>query len=104
MSASSDSARSGSAGSDEVALVVLPADLHARPAGEVSRLVRGFDAEVVLVTGGRTARAASVLAVMALGAQAGQQVEVRATGPDAAAVAAGVAAVLEAAEAVTADG
>ena len=83
-----------------VTSVVLPADLHARPAGQVSQLVAGFDADVELVAGTRTARAVSVLAVMGLGAQAGQQIEVRATGPDAAQAALAVAAVLGAAEAV----
>jgi phosphotransferase system HPr (HPr) family protein len=80
--------------------VVLPADLHARPAGQVSQLVAGFDAEVELVAGTRTARAASVLAVMGLGAQAGEQIEVRASGPEAALAASAVAAVLGAVESV----
>jgi phosphotransferase system HPr (HPr) family protein len=91
-----------SASSDSIAVtsVVLPADLHARPAGQVSQLAAGFDAEVELVAGARTARAASVLAVMGLGARAGQQIEVRASGPDAAEAASAVAAVLGAAEPV----
>jgi len=80
--------------------VVLPTDLHARPAGQVSQLAAGFDAEVELVAGTRTARAVSVLAVMGLGAQAGQQIEVRASGPDAEQAASAVAAVLGAAESV----
>jgi phosphotransferase system HPr (HPr) family protein len=91
-----------SASSDSIAVtsVVLPADLHARPAGQVSQLAAGFDAEVELVAGARTARAASVLAVMGLGARAGQRIEVRASGPDAAEAASAVAAVLGAAESV----
>jgi phosphotransferase system HPr (HPr) family protein len=91
-----------SASSDSLAVtsVVLAADLHARPAGQVSQLVAGLDAEVELVAGARTARAASVLAVMGLGAQAGQQVEVRASGPDAVQAASAVAAVLAAVESV----
>jgi phosphotransferase system HPr (HPr) family protein len=80
--------------------VVLPTDLHARPAGQVSQLAAGFDAEVELVAGTRTARAVSVLAVMGLGAQAGQRIEVRASGPDAEQAASAVAAVLGAAESV----
>jgi phosphotransferase system HPr (HPr) family protein len=80
--------------------VVLPADLHARPAGQVAKLAAGFDAEVELVAGTRTARAISVLAVMSLGAQVGQQIEIRASGPDAMQATAAIAAILEAAEAV----
>jgi phosphotransferase system HPr (HPr) family protein len=83
-----------------VTLVVLAADLHARPAGQVSQLAAGFDAEVELVAGARTARAASVLAVMGLGAQAGQQIEVRASGSEAGQAASAVAAVLGAVESV----
>jgi phosphotransferase system HPr (HPr) family protein len=83
-----------------VTLVVLAADLHARPAGQVSQLAAGFDAEVELVAGARTARAASVLAVMGLGAQAGQHIEVHASGTDAAQAASAVAAVLGAVESV----
>lgn len=91
-----------SASSERLAVtsVVLVADLHARPAGQVSQLAAGFDAEVELVAGARAARAASVLAVMGLGAQAGQQVEVRASGPDAAQAASAVAAILGAVESV----
>jgi len=90
-----------SASSERLAVtVVLPTDLHARPAGQVSQLAAGFDAEVELVAGTRTARAVSVLAVMGLGAQAGQQIEVRASGPDAEQAASAVAAVLGAAESV----
>lgn len=92
-----------SASSDSLAVttsVVLPADLHARPAGQVSQLAAGFDAEVELVAGTRTARAASVLAVMGLGARAGQQIEVRASGPDAEQAASAVVAILGAAESV----
>ena len=91
-----------SASSERLAVtsVVLPADLHARPAGQVSQLAAGFDAEVELVAGTRTARAASVLAVMGLGAQAGQQIEVRASGAEAAQAASAVAAILGAVESV----
>jgi len=96
MSASSDQAP----GAHVVLHVVLGSDLHARPAGQVCQAAAGFDAAVQLVAGARTARAASVLAVMGLGAEAGQQVEVRAIGPDAALAAAAVAAVLQAVDAV----
>jgi phosphocarrier protein HPr len=90
-----------SASSERLAVtVVLPTALHARPAGQVSQLAAGFDAEVELIAGTRTARAVSVLAVMGLGAQAGQQIEVRASGPDAEQAASAVAAVLGAAESV----
>lgn len=74
--------------------VVLPADLHARPAGKLTRAAGGFSAITTLVAGERSANARSVLAVMALGATAGTEVSVRAVGADAAAAAEALAAVL----------
>lgn len=85
-----------------LARVVLPADLHARPAGLVTRAAAGHDATVWLSVGDRDeVDARSVLAVMGLGAVAGQEVRVRGTGPAAATAVAEVVAVLSGAEAVT---
>ena len=64
--------------------VVLPAHLHARPAGALVQVAARFSSTVELSYGGRTANARSVLAVMGLGAVAGSMVFVRATGDDAA--------------------
>jgi phosphotransferase system HPr (HPr) family protein len=84
-----------------VAEVVLPADLHARPAGQVTRAVGALDAVVHLSAGdGPEVDARSVLAVMGLGAVAGSTVRVRASGNDASAAVTAVSAVLAAAEAV----
>jgi phosphotransferase system HPr (HPr) family protein len=69
-------------------------DLHARPAGRLTRAAAGFSAVTTLVAGERSASARSVLAVMALGATAGTEVSVRAVGADAAAAAEALAAVL----------
>ncbi len=90
-------------GSSEVtADVVLPADLHARPAGQLTRAVAPLDAIVHLSTRDRPeVDARSVLAVMGLGAVAGDTVHVRADGADAGAAVAAVTTVLAAAEAVT---
>jgi phosphocarrier protein HPr len=63
--------------------VTLPGDLHARPAGALSVAAAKFDAAVDLTVGANQANAKSVLAVMQLGASSGQQVTVRAVGPDA---------------------
>ncbi len=77
------------------AAVALPNDLHARPAGEVTRTAARFDAAVSLAVRDRTADARSVLAVMSLGARTGEVVEVRAEGLDAVAALAAVVTVLE---------
>ncbi|MYX99475.1 HPr family phosphocarrier protein [Streptomyces sp. SID486] len=78
--------------------VVLPADLHARPAGRVATAAPRFASTVRLAYEGRTAAATSVLALMALGATAGGTVELTAEGPDAPQAAAALAAILAAAE------
>ena len=63
--------------------VRLPADLHARPAGLLSRTAAGFESKVTFATPAKEVDARSVLMVMALGATEGTEVKVRATGPDA---------------------
>ncbi|WP_433216597.1 HPr family phosphocarrier protein [Dactylosporangium sp. CS-047395] len=63
--------------------VVLPEDLHARPAGALVRVAARFRSTVEVVFGEKKANARSVLAVMALNATAGSTVLVRADGEDA---------------------
>jgi phosphotransferase system HPr (HPr) family protein len=74
--------------------VVLPVDLHARPAGKVVRAAATFAARVEIAYGGKVADARGVLAVMGLGATAGSTVTVRSTGDDAEQAVGAVAAVL----------
>lgn len=57
--------------------------LHARPAALLARSVADLTAEVTVRFGERQANAASVLALMGLGAQGGDRITVSATGPDA---------------------
>ncbi|WP_214409518.1 HPr family phosphocarrier protein [Sphaerisporangium fuscum] len=91
MSASSDPSPSGSEQTSETAQgsqvsevsVVLPADLHARPAGRLAQLAAGLRASVVLEYDGRSVDPARLLMVMGLGARAGSAVTVRAEGPEA---------------------
>jgi phosphocarrier protein HPr len=75
--------------------VRLPADLHARPAGLLSRTAAGFQSRVTFATPAKEVDARSVLMVMALGATAGTEVTVRATGPDADAAVERLAGMLE---------
>jgi phosphotransferase system HPr (HPr) family protein len=66
------------------ATITLTGDLHARPAGALSVAAAQFSSAVQLaVADSAPADAKSVLAVMQLGASSGQQVTVRAIGPDA---------------------
>ncbi|MFF2518796.1 HPr family phosphocarrier protein [Streptomyces sp. NPDC058086] len=63
--------------------VVLPANLHARPAGQLARAAAGFTSAIRLEYADRTVNPTGVLAVMGLGATAGSTVTVRAEGHDA---------------------
>ncbi|MEU0552771.1 HPr family phosphocarrier protein [Dactylosporangium sp. NPDC006015] len=76
------------------ATVVLPADLHARPAGALVRAAAGFTSTVEITAGERRVNARSVLGVMGLNARAGSSVVVSATGADAADAVSALAALL----------
>ena len=76
--------------------VVLPAALHARPAGEVVRAAAAYTSTIEVRVDGRSAAAGSALRLMSLGAAAGATVTVHAAGDDAPAAAEAVAAVLRA--------
>ena len=75
--------------------VVLPAQLHARPAGAIVRAAAGFTSAIEIVYGERVANARGVLAIMGLGAEAGAAVLVRANGDDAPEAAKAIAELLE---------
>ncbi|BBH71395.1 hypothetical protein ACTI_80800 [Actinoplanes sp. OR16] len=77
--------------------VVLPAALHARPAGEIVRVAAAFASDVEIRHDGRSASAKSALRLMSLGAPAGAAVTVHAAGDDALLAASAIADVLRAA-------
>jgi phosphocarrier protein HPr len=62
--------------------VVLPAHLHARPAGRLAKAAARYQASVELVYEGKVANATGILGVMALGATRGTSITVRAQGAD----------------------
>ena len=65
--------------------VTLPADvaLHARPAAQFVRTAVGFNADIAVAINGREADAKSLLAILALGAEAGSELLLTASGDDA---------------------
>lgn len=63
--------------------VTLPANLHARPAGQLALLAARFEASVRLEHAGRSVSATGILSVMSLGARAGSTLTVHAEGPEA---------------------
>jgi phosphocarrier protein HPr len=68
--------------------VVLPKHLHARPAGQIAQAAARYrPTSIEVVVGTRRASAASILALLGLGAVKGSEVLVRVEGPNATAVA-----------------
>jgi phosphotransferase system HPr (HPr) family protein len=63
--------------------VILPANLHARPAGRLAQAAAKFQSTIRIDYGGKSVNPTGVLAVMALGATAGSTVTVSADGDDA---------------------
>jgi phosphocarrier protein FPr/phosphocarrier protein len=64
--------------------VALAHGIHARPAAQLAAALRSAAADVRLAAHGREVNARSTVALMALGVQHGEEVELRAAGPDAA--------------------
>jgi multiphosphoryl transfer protein len=71
-------------------LVALEHGIHARPAALVTGVLKGFSAQVSLLAHGREASAHSTVSLMTLGIKKGDEVEIRASGPDAAAAVAAI--------------
>ena len=78
--------------------VVLPANLHARPAGRLAQEAARYASEVRLEYAGKSINPSGVLAVMSLGAKLGSTLTVHADGPDADAAVKALAAILAEAE------
>ncbi|HEX4739470.1 MAG TPA: phosphoenolpyruvate--protein phosphotransferase [Allosphingosinicella sp.] len=76
-------------------VVPLPNGLHARPAARVANLAKSFAANVRVAAHERTADGRSMVALMALGLKRGEEAMLSATGPDAEAAVAALAALIE---------
>lgn len=73
--------------------VQAPGGLHARPAGELVKLVKTFpETKLTLATAARTVGAGSLLSILSLGLKSGTEVTVGAEGGDEAGAAEAVAA------------
>ncbi len=68
--------------------------IYTRPAALLAGSVRSLAADVRIAAHGREANARSIVALMALGVERGEEIEIRATGPDAAVAVQALAAVL----------
>ena len=57
--------------------------IHARPAGQLAKLVAGFGSKITIATeGGADVSAKSIMSLMGLGATKGTNVTVKVEGPD----------------------
>ena len=65
------------------ATIVLPAHLHARPAGTLARTAARFQSTIEITHNNKTANPTGILAILALGATAGTPLTIRAQGTDA---------------------
>jgi phosphotransferase system HPr (HPr) family protein len=70
--------------------------LHARPATLIAQTAKTFKSEVVLVKGEEKVDAKSIFGLMTLAAEKGATLTIRATGPDAEAAVAKIAALVDA--------
>jgi multiphosphoryl transfer protein len=70
--------------------VALEHGIHARPAALVAGSLKGLNAQVALAARGKEASAHSTISLMTLGVRKGDEVEIRASGPDAEAAIAAV--------------
>jgi phosphocarrier protein FPr/phosphocarrier protein len=75
--------------------VNLEHGIHARPAAVLARALKGRTAQVTLAARGREVSARSTVALMRLGVKRGDEVDIRASGPDAAAAVAAIESVLQ---------
>lgn len=60
-----------------------PLGIHARPAGQLAKLVKPYEDTVVTITKGpKTAKATQLMKMMSLGVKTGDEIVVAAEGPD----------------------
>lgn len=64
-------------------ILTAPTGLHARPAGDLVKLVKGFTASAVKISvPGRSVNAASMLSLLSLGIKCGTELEISVEGGD----------------------
>lgn len=56
--------------------------IHARPAGELAKIVKEFESTVMIILGDKSAKAKSLMKVMGLGAKQGDEIIVQVEGAD----------------------
>lgn len=60
-----------------------PDGLHARPAGDLAKLVKSFEGtQITISTAEKTVNASSILSILSLALKKGIEVEIKAVGPE----------------------
>lgn len=62
--------------------VKIPSGIHARPAGELSKIAKACTSEVFLVKGEKKVKAKSVMSILTAGITCGTEITVECEGPD----------------------
>ncbi|MCI2083134.1 MAG: HPr family phosphocarrier protein [Bacteroidales bacterium] len=62
--------------------IISPLGMHARPASELVKMLRGCSSKVTFSFRGKQADASSMLSLLSLGLKCGSEVDVSAEGPD----------------------
>ncbi len=60
-----------------------PVGLHARPASIMVQEATKFESDITISANGKDANLKSIMSVMALGAKSGEEITIKAEGPDA---------------------
>ncbi|MBR0394134.1 MAG: HPr family phosphocarrier protein [Alistipes sp.] len=61
-------------------VLTAPNRMHARPAGDLVKLVKSLDGKILFATAAKEVSASSILALLSLGLKCGTEFEVRAEG------------------------
>lgn len=64
------------------ATIIDPIGLHARPASELVKIASSFQANINIISKGKTGNAKSIMNVMALGIKQGEEITITADGAD----------------------
>jgi phosphocarrier protein FPr/phosphocarrier protein len=82
-------------GAERAVRISAPHGLHARPAARIAALLRPFDADVMLISGDRSASGRSVVAMLGLGIRKGEEVRIVGSGKQSRAAVEAVASLIE---------
>ncbi|MBQ7856055.1 MAG: HPr family phosphocarrier protein [Alistipes sp.] len=61
-------------------VLTAPNGMHARPAGELVKLVKSLDGKILFATPAKQVAASSILALLSLGLKCGTEIEISADG------------------------